>query len=89
MSRLREYELVRVVRLRDPAACDGWKVNKRPPKVGDVGALIDILRARGLPDRYVVECPSASGDGSAEWLGDFAEDELEPVAESQRSDSKG
>ncbi len=84
MSRLREYSLVRVVKLRAaPDEYDGWKVNTRAPRVGDLGTLVDILHAAGVPDRYVVECASDTGDGSDEWLGDFAEDELEP----QRSSS--
>jgi hypothetical protein len=74
---LRQYQRVRVRQLRRPAAdYDGWRVNQRPPEVGDVGCLIDFLHAAGLPDRFVVECVSA--DGTTEWLGEFEEDELEP-----------
>ncbi len=77
---LRQYQLVRVRTLRAAVdEYDGWRVNKRHPRVGDVGTLVDLLHAPGLPDRYVVECPSASGDGTTDWLGDFAEDELESV----------
>jgi hypothetical protein len=63
--------------LRPPEEYDGWRVNKRPPQVGDTGTIVDILQAPGAPDDYVVE---ASGpDGVSVWLGDFSAEELEPV----------
>jgi hypothetical protein len=78
MPALREYEQVRVRNLlRPPAAYDGWGFNQRGPRVVDVGTLIDILRAPGAEDGYVVECPGP--DGATIWLGDFTADELEPV----------
>jgi hypothetical protein len=65
MGELRLYEQVRVVRLlHPPEHYDGWRVNQRPPAVGDIGYLIDILQTPGVPDG---------------WLGDFLADELEPV----------
>jgi hypothetical protein len=72
---LQQYGVVRVIRLlRSPDAYDGWRFNQRPPRVGDRGTIVDILRAPGLPDNYVVE---ASGpDGVTVWLGDFTADEL-------------
>jgi hypothetical protein len=75
---LKQYGLVRVVQLlHRPEAYDGWRVNRRPPQVGDIGTLVDILHAPGLADKYVVE---ASGpDGVTSWLADFAAEELEPV----------
>ena len=80
MERPKQYGLVRVRQLLEPAVdYDGWRVNQRPPQVGDVGALLDILYAPGLPDRYVVE--SAGADGITAWLGDFAAEELEAVGE--------
>lgn len=77
--RLREFATVRVRALVDDAAYDGWSVNRRPPAPGDVGAIVDVLRAPGLPDRYVVEC--SGPDGVDHWLADFAAEELELVAE--------
>lgn len=76
---LKQYGLVRVVQLLSPPeAYDGWRVNRRPPQPGDVGTLVDILRAPGLPDTYVVE--ASNPDGTTIWLGDFEAAELEPVA---------
>ncbi len=78
MGELRLYERVRVVRLlRPPEHYDGWRINQRPPAVGDVGYLIDVLQAPGVPDGYVVE--AAGPDGVDIWLGDFLAEEIEPV----------
>jgi hypothetical protein len=80
VASLEQFRLVRICRLLQPVAkYDGWRVNQRPPQVGDVGTLLDILHTPGLPDRYVVE--SSGSDGITVWLGDFAAEELEPVGE--------
>lgn len=79
-TRFRELECVRIVKLESSSErYDGWRINQRPPRVGDVGAIVDVLHAPGLPDRYVVESTD-SENGAAIWLGDFAEVELEPMA---------
>ncbi|MBM4779823.1 MAG: hypothetical protein GQE15_19130 [Archangiaceae bacterium] len=75
MSTLRPFALVRVVKLSDGQNRDAWRVNTRVPSVGDVGTLVDVLRADGHADRFVVEC-CERGDGATTWLADFAEDEL-------------
>ena len=73
---LKEYELVRVRQLiQSVDALDGWGVNQRPPALGDVGTLLDILTAPGVPRKYVVEC--SGKDGVSIWLADFFEDEIE------------
>jgi hypothetical protein len=76
--------MVRIRRLlRTPESYDGWCVNRRPPRVGDVGTVVDILRAPELPDRYVVE---ASGpDGITIWLGDLEAEELAATANDSAS----
>jgi hypothetical protein len=75
---LKLYEQVRVVRLtRSPDEYDGWRLNQRLPRVGDVGTLIDVLKAPDLPDRYVVEMRGA--DGVDIWLSEFERDEIEPI----------
>lgn len=77
MTGLEQYQLVRVTSLHQAnAEYDGWRVNRRPPEIGDIGTLVDILHADGLPDRFVVECCEA--DGTTVWLSDFNADELEP-----------
>lgn len=78
MSKLRQYERVRVVRLlHPPDHYDGWRVNQRPPVIGDTGTLIDILHAPDGSVDYVVE--SSGPDGVSIWLGDFLAEEIEPI----------
>ena len=56
MDSLRQYGLVRIRQLLPShAEYNGWRINQRPPAVGDMGTLLDILHGPGLPDRYVVE----------------------------------
>jgi hypothetical protein len=75
---LKPYAVVRIKCLVAPLEnYDGWAVNQRPPAIGDVGTLIDVLAAPNLPDRYVVE--SSAVDGITVWLGDFLAEELELV----------
>lgn len=72
------YSLVRIVQLLHPLdTYDGWRLNKRPPRIRDVGTIVDILQAPGLPTKYVVE--SCDNEGIPIWLGDFDAEELEPV----------
>lgn len=76
MAELKDYTVVRVRQLLHPAEhYDGWRVNKRPPQVGDKGIIVETLRAPNLPDSYIVE--SCGPDGVPIWLGDFAAEELE------------
>ena len=44
----------------------------RQPRVGDVGAIVDLLG----PSRFIVEC--INEDGDTVWLADFEAEELEP-----------
>jgi hypothetical protein len=72
---VRQYDMVHIrCLLRSLELYDGWRINQRPPRIGDVGTIVEVLRAPGLPDRYVVE---ASGpDGITVWLSDFEAEEL-------------
>jgi len=70
------YSAVRVRQLSQPSTSyDPWQLNQRSPQVGDVGVFIDLLRAPGAPDRYVVEMSGA--DGVPVWLSEFFVEELE------------
>ena len=78
MKQLNQYGLVRIVQLfQTPDYYDGWRLNRRPPLIGDIGTITDILRAPGLPEHYIVE--SSDGEGMTIWLGDFEAEELEPI----------
>lgn len=73
------FTIVRVTSLIDSTIDrDGWRLNKRPPVAGDTGTVLDILKAAGLPDRYVVE-ESDLETGDTIWLSEFLIEELEPV----------
>jgi hypothetical protein len=78
MTKLKEYSKVRIRKLtQNIDDYDGWNLNKRRPKIGEIGTLIDIIHADGLPDKYVVE--KCDSEGIPIWLSDFYEEELEDV----------
>lgn len=71
-----EYQTVRIRKLvRPPEACDDWGLNRRPPRIGDLGTLIHRLQAQGLETRYVVE--NCDADGIPIWMCDLTEEEIE------------
>lgn len=75
---MQSYTRVRVHLLLHPqSAYDGWKLNRRPPQVGDVGTFIQMLSAPGLSDRYVGEMTDPGGDPI--WLADFVAEEIEDI----------
>lgn len=45
------------------------------PQVGDVRTVMDVLHAKGLPDKFPVELVET--DGTVRWLCDFLAEELE------------
>jgi hypothetical protein len=52
MNQLTPYAVVRVKCLVATGNdYDGWCVNKRPPAIGDVGTLLEVLAAPDLPYR--------------------------------------
>jgi hypothetical protein len=75
------YSLVRVRKMVEPVdSYDGWKYNRKVPSIGEIGTLIEILYAKDLPPKYVVE--SIAEDGSPLWLSEFWAEELEAADES-------
>ena len=82
MKLLKQYGLVRVVQLLHPLEeYDGWRLNRRPPHIGDLGTVVDILHAPSQPDKYVVE--SSDVEGITIWLDDFDAEELEAIDDSE------
>jgi len=76
---LAQYSMVEVAKLlHAPDHYDGWRLNKRPPALGDRGTIVEILHAAGQT-AYVVE--AAGPDGVTIWLGDFDGEELRPVGD--------
>ena len=77
-TNLAPFAMVRVKLLRESGEqYDGWRLNVRPPAIGDTGAIVDVLQATGLPDKFVVE--SVVPDGTTLWLADFFAEEIELV----------
>ncbi len=76
MADLKQYGTVRVRQLlHAPEHYDAWRLNQRPPRIGDKGCIVDVLQAPGLPNRFIVEC--SGSDGVAIWLAEFSPEELE------------
>ena len=81
MSKLELYGQVRVTKLvRESHDYDNWNNNQYSPKVGEVGYLIDVLEAEGVPPHYLVE-KSDPETGFTLWLSEFLEEEIEPLVE--------
>jgi hypothetical protein len=82
MKHLTHYGLVRIIQLQQALEnYDGWEVNRRPPQIGDLGTVIDILHAPEQPAHYIVE--SSDREGITIWLGDFDAEELEPIDDAE------
>jgi len=76
MAEFHEYDVVRVTQLLQPDRhYTGNEGIKRPPLVGDEGAIVHIPPETNA--WCMVEC--VTGDGSTIWLADFMPDELELV----------
>ena len=73
----KQYDTVRITKLRETPAVDTLGISRRLPKVGDVAAIVEVYETPSLG--YELECTSA---GQTEWLHSFrAEDiDLELVA---------
>jgi len=78
-----EYSSVGIRQLLRPVETyDGYRINSRPPKVGDGGTVVDVMGSPGVPDSYVyiVECTECVKPGGAPMrLGEFTEVELQPL----------
>lgn len=78
MVHLREYDIVRVVKLiQADRPYDGTEGVRRPPKVGDVATIGHEYDPKDLTAVVAVEM--VNGDGLTVWLADFERTELELV----------
>jgi hypothetical protein len=80
MQDFAELSVVRVRMLIDRAA--GAKpltsdFNRRAPAIGDIGTVLEVLRAPGRPPVYLVECCDARG--ATVWLCECLPQELEVI----------
>jgi hypothetical protein len=78
MDHLREYDVVRVVRLVTPRrSFGGTEGVRRPPKVGDVATICHEGHPRDPEAQVAVEMVDETG--VTVWLADFDRSELELV----------
>jgi len=74
---MKRYDVVKVKSLVTAIGRNGWNINARAPRVGDIGTVVEILKAEGQDAQFVVE--SVAADGTTIWLADFTAEELEVV----------
>ena len=46
-------------------------------EVGDIGTVVEIYKAKGIPDGYEVEC--TLDNGHAKWLQTFSRNDIEMI----------
>jgi hypothetical protein len=74
-DRFRQDDLVKVALLLDaPQSYDSFRVNARVPAIGDIGAVVEVLKSKDGETRFLVEC--LEPDGSTAWLSSFRAAEL-------------
>ena len=79
MPTIAKHDAVRVVALTGRAEDHLiLPTSVRPPRVGDVGIVVDISPRVGGVGRHVT-VRSSGGDGQLVWLAVFAAHELEPA----------
>lgn len=81
--RISQYSSVKIVKLiQGKSDYNGWNTNKRLPKIGDTGTVVEILEAEGNIKRFVVEC--IDRNGLTIWLSDFCEEiEIYSISDNQ------
>ena len=80
VEQIAEFDRVRIVSLTGSAADHLIVVSaERPPRIGDVGTVVDVVdRLGGTGRHYTVQLTNA--DMQPVWLAVFAAHELEVVA---------
>lgn len=66
---MKQFDVVKVTAIRSDRFAAGDTFDKRAPKIGDVGTILEVY-----PDAYEVEC--SDSDGSTIWLTAMYPDEL-------------
>lgn len=75
---LKKFDVVRVKALSEPEReYDGSESVKQAPRVGDEGAIVYVLSAEGLENKYLVE--AVDNFGYTLWIAEFWENELEKL----------
>jgi len=81
--RMQDFAELSVVRVRMLDRAAGAKPltsddNRRAPAIGDIGTVVEVLRAPGRPPVYLVECCDAAG--ATVWLCECLAQELEVIS---------
>lgn len=78
VNRIREFDIVRVVRLLErDRPFDGTVSVQRPPRLGDVATVVHEYDASHVNTPVAVEM--VDEEGMTVWLADFLREELELV----------
>ena len=79
MNTLKEYDIVRIVKLlTNDRKFDGTNKVKRAPRVGDIATIVHEYEPSNPNGRFIVE--KVNDDGHTVWLADFEKDELEFIS---------
>ena len=77
---IKQFAVVKVVEAPAPdTAMALHATSNRVPVVGEVGAVLEVLTAQGLPDAFLVECTDSKG--ATLWLHEFRAHELQVIHE--------
>lgn len=77
---MKEFDTVELVTLSlSERYYDGTESVKRPPRVGDEGAIVHIYLGEAEETIYIVE--NVDKEGNTIWLADFTAEELKLIRE--------
>ena len=82
MSAFQAFDGVRVLSAEGVVPWNGFGDDDRPPRIGDVATVVEVLHAPGHPDGFECECVDAQG--RTLWLATFHAEALEPIAKDTR-----
>ena len=82
MSVLHAFDAVRVLSVEGVVPWSDFSDDTRPPRIGDVATVVDILHTPGHPDGF--ECECVDEHGRTLWLATFHAEALELIAKDTR-----
>ena len=81
MSALGTFDGVRVLSV-EGMQWSRFPEDGRPPRIGDVATVVDVLHVPGHPDGF--ECECVDEHGRTLWVETFHGESLEPIAKDTR-----
>jgi len=82
MSALSVFDGVRVLSVEYVVPWSDFAEDARPPRIGDVATVVEVLHAPGHPDGF--ECECVDDHGRTLWLATFHAEALELIAKDIR-----